>query len=81
VDAARLGDRASLVARGITGLEAAVREVRDLDGRAFVALADVAGQEALTAVAVSVEEAFGPTDVWINAADSSELIGGGGPRP
>ena len=60
-----------LVARGITGLEGARREVEQLGGKALVLPTDVAHPEQVEAAAQKVEEAFGPIDVWVNDAMTS----------
>jgi len=63
-------DRAkvALIARGRRGLEAAAREVEDLGGQALVLPVDVAQYDEVEAAAASVEDAFGPIDVWVNDA-------------
>jgi NAD(P)-dependent dehydrogenase (short-subunit alcohol dehydrogenase family) len=68
---ARKGCRIGLVARGLTGLEAAAREVRDLGGAAIALPADVADHTAVHAAADEVERHFGPIDVWVNVAFTS----------
>jgi short-subunit dehydrogenase len=65
---ARAGCCIGLIARGRDRLEEAAREVRDLGGQALVCVADVAEAAQVEAAAASVEEAFGPLDVWINDA-------------
>ncbi|MEU9849147.1 SDR family oxidoreductase [Streptomyces sp. NPDC047985] len=65
---ARRGDRVGLVARGPTGLRAAADELRELGAEALVVPADVADPVAVRAAADHVERAFGPIDVWVNAA-------------
>jgi short-subunit dehydrogenase len=63
-------DRAAiaLIARDREGLDAARREVEEAGGRALVLPTDVADPAAVEAAARSVEEAFGPIDIWINDA-------------
>ena len=67
----RRGARVGLIARGIDGLEAAKREIEELGGEAVVARADVADHDAVEAAAKTIEEAFGPIDIWINNAMAS----------
>jgi short-subunit dehydrogenase len=62
------GARVGLVARGRQGLEAAAREVEQAGGKALVLPLDVAQYEQVEAAASSVEDAFGPIDVWVNDA-------------
>jgi NAD(P)-dependent dehydrogenase (short-subunit alcohol dehydrogenase family) len=63
-DGARLG----LIARGRRGLEAAAREVEQAGGQAIVLPVDVADHDQVQAAASSVEDGFGPIDVWVNDA-------------
>jgi|SRR5829696_919279 len=65
---ARRGARLGLIARGRDGLGAAKREVEELGGRALVVPLDVADAAAVEAAAATVEEQFGPIDVWVNNA-------------
>jgi len=65
---AREGARIGLIARGRRGLEATAAEVAELGGEALVLPIDVANHDQVEAAASSVEEAFGPIDVWINDA-------------
>jgi NAD(P)-dependent dehydrogenase (short-subunit alcohol dehydrogenase family) len=65
---ARRGARLGLLARGRDGLEGARRDVEALGGQGLVLPTDVADPEAIEAAARSVEEAFGPIDVWVNDA-------------
>jgi NAD(P)-dependent dehydrogenase (short-subunit alcohol dehydrogenase family) len=67
------GDRVGLVARGETGLEAAMKEVEVLGGRGLVVPTDVAEFAQVQLAAELVEEAFGPIDVWVNVAFTSVL--------
>lgn len=46
-------------------------EVEQLSGEALVLPTDVADAEALRAAASTVEERFGPIDIWVNNAMSS----------
>jgi len=62
------GARIGLIARGRKGLEAAAREVEQAGGQAMVLPVDVAEHDQVEAAASSVEEAFGPIDVWVNDA-------------
>ncbi len=57
-----------LIARSEEALEEVKAEVERLGGRALVLPLDVAEADALDSAADKVEEAFGPIDVWINAA-------------
>jgi short-subunit dehydrogenase len=58
----------ALIARGRRGLEAAAREVEDLGGQAMVLPVDVSQYDQVEAAAASVEDAFGPIDIWVNDA-------------
>ncbi len=62
------GARVGLIARGRKGLEGAAREVEQAGGEALVLPMDVADPDQVEAAATSVEEAFGPIDVWVNDA-------------
>ncbi len=62
------GARVALIARGRRGLEAAAREVEQAGGEALVLPVDVADHDRVEAAAASVEDAFGPIDVWVNDA-------------
>jgi NAD(P)-dependent dehydrogenase (short-subunit alcohol dehydrogenase family) len=62
------GARIGLIARGRTGLEAAAREVEKAGGQALVLPCDVADHDQVEAAAASVEDAFGPIDIWVNDA-------------
>jgi NAD(P)-dependent dehydrogenase (short-subunit alcohol dehydrogenase family) len=70
---AKPGARIGLLARGRDGLEGAQREVEKAGGRALVLPVDVANADQVEAAAASVEQAFGPIDVWINNAMVSVL--------
>ncbi len=65
---AREGARIGLIARGRRGLEAAAREVEQAGGEALVLPLDVSHYDQVEAAASSVEDAFGPIDVWVNDA-------------
>jgi short-subunit dehydrogenase len=62
------GAKIGLIARGRQGLEAAAREVEQAGGQAMVLPVDVAHHDQVEAAASSVEDAFGPIDVWVNDA-------------
>jgi short-subunit dehydrogenase len=62
------GARVALLARGRTGLEAAAREVEQAGGEAMVLPVDVSDPDRVEAAAVSIEDALGPIDVWVNDA-------------
>lgn len=62
------GARIGLIARGRQGLEATAREVKEAGGEPLVLPMDVAEHEQVEAAAASVEDAFGPIDIWINNA-------------
>jgi NAD(P)-dependent dehydrogenase (short-subunit alcohol dehydrogenase family) len=70
---ARRGDRVALIARGRAGLEATAAEVRELGGEPLVVECDVADPGAVERAAATVEERFGPIDVWINNAMTAVL--------
>jgi len=57
-----------LLARGREGLEGAQREIEALGGKALVFPLDVADAQAIEQAAETVEQEFGPIDVWINNA-------------
>jgi short-subunit dehydrogenase len=57
-----------LIARNEQRLAAAVREVEAKGGAALACPLDVADAAAVEAAAARIEEAFGPIDIWINAA-------------
>jgi NAD(P)-dependent dehydrogenase (short-subunit alcohol dehydrogenase family) len=62
------GARIALVAQGRHGLEGAAREVERAGGEAIVLPVDVADHDQVEAAAPSVEDGFGPIDVWVNDA-------------
>jgi NAD(P)-dependent dehydrogenase (short-subunit alcohol dehydrogenase family) len=65
------GDAVALLARGVVGLEAAAKEVKDAGGRALVVPADVANFDEVAAAAERAERELGPIDIWVNVAFSS----------
>ncbi len=65
---ARRGARVALLARGESSLTDAAGEVEIMGGRALPVPTDVADADAVEAAARTVEEAFGPIDVWVNDA-------------
>jgi len=64
----RRGARVALIARGRDGLEAAKREIEAFGGEALVLPLDVADHDAVEQAAETVEQQFGPIDIWINNA-------------
>ena len=62
------GAKIALIARGRNGLQAAAREVEQSGGEAMTLPIDVADHDQVEAAASSVEDAFGPIDVWVNDA-------------
>lgn len=60
--------RVGLIARGVDGLHAAAREIRDAGGEALVLPADVADPRALEEAADRVVSEWGGLDIWINNA-------------
>ncbi|MEU7168043.1 SDR family oxidoreductase [Streptomyces morookaense] len=65
---ARRGARIALLARGEAGLAAAAKDVTQLGGLALQLPTDVADRAQVEAAADATEKAFGPIDVWVNAA-------------
>src|SRR3954453_8249651 len=65
---ARRGANVGLLARGVEGLEAAAREVAREGGSAPFLPAAVADAGAVERAASSVEQRFGPIDIWVNCA-------------
>ncbi|MFI8461858.1 SDR family oxidoreductase [Kitasatospora sp. NPDC085464] len=66
------GDRLALIARGRTGLDAAVREAEAAGAAKAIAVeADVADPEAIEKAAQRIEDELGPIDVWVNDAFAS----------
>jgi NAD(P)-dependent dehydrogenase (short-subunit alcohol dehydrogenase family) len=62
------GDAVALIARGKERLDATMREVEALGGRALALPLDVAEPEALEAATERVEAELGAIDVWVNNA-------------
>jgi NAD(P)-dependent dehydrogenase (short-subunit alcohol dehydrogenase family) len=62
------GAQIGLIARGTQGLQAAAAEVENLRGKALALPLDVADPDAVEAAAESVENRFGPIDIWVNCA-------------
>jgi NAD(P)-dependent dehydrogenase (short-subunit alcohol dehydrogenase family) len=65
---AKDGAKIALLARGRGGLEGAAQEVVKAGGEAMTLPVDVADHDQVEAAASSVEDAFGPIDVWVNDA-------------
>ncbi|WP_408959561.1 SDR family oxidoreductase [Natrinema sp. 74] len=65
---AERGAKVGLLARGEDGLEGAREDVESAGGEAVVVPTDVADPDEVEAAAETVEEAFGPIDVWVNDA-------------
>jgi NAD(P)-dependent dehydrogenase (short-subunit alcohol dehydrogenase family) len=65
--------RVGLLARGRDGLNAARREIEEAGGEAIVLPTDVSESAQVEAAAQTVEERFGPIDIWINNAMVSVL--------
>ncbi|MFI1968666.1 short-chain dehydrogenase [Streptomyces cinnamoneus] len=65
---AERGASVALLARGRAGLDAAAAEVRGCGAEALPLPVDVADHRAVTEAADTVEEKFGPVDVWVNNA-------------
>ncbi|HET7548562.1 MAG TPA: SDR family oxidoreductase [Usitatibacter sp.] len=65
---AKDGWRVAVFARGVDGLEGAVRDIEAAGGEAMAIPLDVADESALEAAADRVEREWGPIDVWINNA-------------
>src|SRR5579884_2595335 len=65
---AREGAKIGLLARGRAGLDGIKREVEEAGGEALALPVDVADHDQVEAAASSVEDAFGPIDVWVNDA-------------
>ncbi|MFP5253474.1 MAG: SDR family oxidoreductase [Actinomycetes bacterium] len=68
---AEQGARVALLARGETGLAAALEDVSRAGGTGLAVPVDVADPTAVEAAAARVERELGPIDVWVNAAFSS----------
>lgn len=65
------GARVALLARGSTGLDAALRDVKAAGGDGITVPVDVADHEQVTAAVDRIERELGPLDVWVNVAFSS----------
>ena len=65
---ARRGSHIGLLARGREGLEGARRDVEALGGKALIVPTDVADAAQVELAAATVEEHFGPIDIWVNNA-------------
>lgn len=65
------GAKVGLLARGEEGLDGAKRDVEDAGGEAVAVQTDVADFEQVEAAAETVEDEFGPIDVWVNCAMTS----------
>lgn len=65
---AREGARVAVLARGQTGLDATLHELRSYGTDALALSVDVADAEQVRAAAERVERELGPIDVWINNA-------------
>lgn len=65
---ARQGAQIGLLARGVDGLEGARRDVETLGGKALVLPTDVSDPEQVERAATTVEDTFGPIDIWVNVA-------------
>lgn len=65
---AKHGANIGLIARGIDGLKAANKEIEDLGGKSFIAVADVAHANEVENAAQKIESHFGSIDIWINNA-------------
>lgn len=68
---AERGAAVGLLARGPDGLEATVKEIEAVGGRAHAVPTDVGDPDAVEAAASAVESALGPIDVWVNNAMTS----------
>jgi NAD(P)-dependent dehydrogenase (short-subunit alcohol dehydrogenase family) len=65
------GARVGLLARGVTGLTAAAKEVESSGGVALAQPCDVAFYDQVERAAAAVERELGPIDVWVNSAMNS----------
>lgn len=68
---AERGDSVALLARGRAGLQGAAEDVEAAGGRALCLPTDVADHRQVDAAASTVEETFGPIDIWVNVAFTS----------
>ncbi len=72
------GAHVALLARNEDGLNAAKEEIEESGGKALVVPTDVTDPDQIEEAAETVEEEFGPIDVWINVAMAtvfSEFLG------
>lgn len=67
------GAKIGLIARGRDGLDAAARDVEEAGGQALVLPLDVSDADAMEDAAARLEAAFGPIDIWVNAAFAGVL--------
>jgi NAD(P)-dependent dehydrogenase (short-subunit alcohol dehydrogenase family) len=67
----RAGAKVALVARGETGLDAAVAEIAEAGGSAWAFPADVVDPGRIEQVAEEVEARLGPIEAWVNVAFTS----------
>jgi short-subunit dehydrogenase len=65
------GAHIGLIARGMEALEGAKRDVEERGGKAIIISCDVADGEAVEKAAETVENEFGPIEVWVNVAMTS----------
>ncbi|CAN5663132.1 hypothetical protein BH09ACT8_BH09ACT8_15040 [soil metagenome] len=65
------GANITLLARGQSGLDGAVKDVESAGGQALAIPTDVADYEQVASAAERAEEKFGPIDVWVNVAFTS----------
>lgn len=64
----KAGATVALIARGMDGLNAGVKEVEDLGGKAKAYMVDVANADDLETAARNIEAELGPIDTWVNNA-------------
>ena len=64
----RRRDRVALLARGLAGLDGAAGEVTRAGGQALSLAVDVSDFQAVDKAADTIEQQFGPIDVWVNVA-------------
>ncbi|HWF37155.1 MAG TPA: SDR family oxidoreductase [Candidatus Acidoferrales bacterium] len=65
------GAQVGLLARGKKGLEGAAADVTEAGGVPLILEADVSEADAVEKAAATVEDRFGPIDVWVNNAMAS----------
>ncbi len=68
---ARRGDRIALIARGLTGLDAAAAECQELGAKTLTVPVDVSDASAVADAVDRIETELGPIDVWVNVAFTS----------